>query len=387
MTRKIDSVGLDVSVLTEVLETGGVDARTALARQLAGLLADPDAPHVEKQQVIPVILKLTVDADFGVRLTLAEELLSVSELPGDVLFAIVADDEDVALPFLGRVMALEPSHMLAIVRVGDQARQVTIARRPDITAEVASYIIKHGCAEACFALLAHPSVQFSDADYRTIHGRHTNAPFLIESLLMIPALPVDLRIVESKRSASRMRQLLIDKGWIPANDALDLVTDAEESTINKVLLATDDEQLGDAVHFLAARELLTPSLIVRAASRGDMKVVAALLSHLTGYPIARVRTMMQGTGSYATLFKKSGLPRICQGILYSAFDVHAEAADEEMEIDAETFGRRLLEALMTRYELMSPVEREKQVDYLVRYAEGRVKRIARRLKTDLQRAA
>jgi uncharacterized protein (DUF2336 family) len=387
MTEEIETAGLDISVLTEVLEVGGVEARIALARQLAGLLADPDAPRIERQQVIPVILKLTVDAAIDVRMTLAQELLSVMDLPGDVLFAVIADEEDVALPFLAQVMGLDPSHMLAILRVGDVARQVTIARRPDLTAEVAAYIIKNGCMEACIALLAHPAVQFSEDDYRAVHARHGTAPRLIDALLTQSDLPADIRIVEAKRSATKMRQLLIDRGWIPANDALEVVTDAEDSTINKILLTSDDSQLRGAVKFLASRDLLTPSLIVRAASRGDMKIVAALLAHLTGYSPERTQSMMMDPGSYATLFKKSGLPRVCQGILYSAWDVYAEAQDDELAIDAETFGRRLLEALMTRYEMMSPVEREKQIDYLVRFAEGRVKRIARRLKSDLQRAA
>ncbi len=387
MKNDTESAGLDVSVLTEVLELGGVEARTALARQTVGLLADPDAPLIERQQVIPVILKLSVDESIDVRAVLAEELLSVTNPPADILFAIIADEEDVALPFLARVMGLDPAHMLAVLRVGDAGRQVTIARRPDITNDVAAYILKHSGAEACVALLSHPSVQFHDDDYRTLYARHASSALLVDKLLDIPSLPADIRIQETKKSATRMRQLLIEKGWIPANDALEIVADAEDSTINTVLLGSDPRQLQGAVSFLASREMLTPSLIVRAASRGDMKVVAALLSHLTGYSPERTQEMMQNQGSYKTLFKKSGLPRVCQGILFSAFDVSAESSEEDPVVDPEVFGRRLLEALMTRYEFMSPVEREKQFDYLVRFSEGRVKRIARRLKTDLQRAA
>ena len=54
---------------------------------------------------------------------------------------------------------------------------------------------------------------------------------------------------------------------------------------------------------------------------------------------------------------------------------------------AEEFGRRLLEALMTRYENLSSADRTKQIEYLGRYGDDRVRKIARRLKADMVRAA
>jgi uncharacterized protein (DUF2336 family) len=381
--------GLDVSVLMEVLEAGDVEARIILARQLAGLLADPETPEIERVQVTPIVLKLAVDEKRDVRRVLAEELSTVSRLPPEFLFAIVADAEDISLPFIRTTMALETNHMFAILRVGDDARQAAIARRPDITAEVAAYIIAHGKLGACLALLDSPVVLFHDDDLRTLYGRHGNASEMNERLLALPTLPSDLRITQLRRTASRMRQLLADRAWLPANDALDMVTDAEDSTMLRILVEANENELADVVAYLAVKDLLTPSLIVRAASRGEMRVVEALFCHLTGYSTSRTRTMMYGQkqSAFHSLFKKSGLPKSCWGILLAASEVTAEIQGEGYSVDTESFGRRVLEALMTRYESLSSVDREKQIDILGRHAEGRVKRIAQRLKTDITRAA
>ena len=64
-----------------------------------------------------------------------------------------------------------------------------------------------------------------------------------------------------------------------------------------------------------------------------------------------------------------------------------EAREEGLPLGAEAFGRRVLEALLTRYEYMSAAERAKQIEYLGRYGQDRIRKIAKRLKADLVRAA
>jgi uncharacterized protein (DUF2336 family) len=384
-----DGVGLDVSVLTEVLETGDAEARMVLARQLAGFLADPDASQLEQQQVLPVVLKLAVDEDEEVRRVLADELCSMSDLPADLLFAIVADREEISLPFIATTMCMHPNHMFAILRVGDDARQAVIARRPDITCDIAAYIIAHGKLGGCLALLDNATVQCSANDLRILFERFGNTPEMAEKLLSIPTLPSDIRITQLRRTASRMRQLMVESAWLPASHALDVVTDAEDSAVLRILVEANDNDIADTVSYLANKELLTPSLVVRAASRGEMRVIEILFAHLSGYSHERVRSMLSGqkASSFQTLFRKSGLPRTCLGIVQAACEVHAEVRRDGFDLDSEAFGRRILEALMTRYDVFSAPERQKQIEYLGRYAEGKVKRIAQRLRADFANAA
>jgi hypothetical protein len=98
---------------------------------------------------------------------------------------------------------------------------------------------------------------------------------------------------------------------------------------------------------------------------------------------------MYGRGflGFKSLHGKSGLPQSCLGILQAACDVAKDMDRENIDLDPEKFGRCLIEALMTRYENMNSAERAKNLEFIGRFAEDRVRQIAKRLKADIARAA
>lgn len=386
---EIAEVGLDVSIFLAVLEEGDVEARIALARQLSMLLCDQETPAFEREQVVPVILKLTVDPARDVRSVLAHELSSEPKLHADIVFSIIADEDVISLPFLSLTPALNAWHMMAVLRVGDVPRQATVAGRSDITAEAAAYIIKSSPMATAVALMDNDAVQLEATDHHVLYERFGQNAEVMERLLAEPDLPLDIRITQAKRTASRMRQLMAEKNWVPANDASELVADAEDNAILRILIDADPAERARATSFLAAKNMLTPALIVRSASIGEMVVVEGALAHLSGNSAKRAAEIMYSRSqvSFKSIFNKSGLPQSCFGILKAACDVRNEAKDEGLPLDSEGFGRRVLEALMTRYENMGSADRAKQIEYLGRYGQDRIRKIARQLKADLVRAA
>lgn len=384
----VESVtGLDITVLEAVIDTGGVSARIALARQLCTLIADEDTPDGERESVLPIMMKLAVDEERAVRAVMADELSSIPTVHPDLLFCIIAGEDELALPFLKITPALNPWQMVAVLRVGDEARQCTVASRYDITEEAAAYIIKSSPVAVVLALLDNEAVALDTADMRALYVRLGQSGDLVDRLLALPDLPLDIRIVQAKRAATRMRQLMAERSWLPANDASELVSDAEDGAVLTVLTNAPVEELLRGINFLAAKNLLTPALIIRAACLGEMRVVEASLAHLSGYSPQRAAGLMYSRGGMKSLHSKCGLPPSCTGILQAFADVVVEARAESLNLGRDNFGRRLLEALMTRYENLSPLDRAKQIEYVGRFADERVRKIARQLKADLQRAA
>jgi uncharacterized protein (DUF2336 family) len=381
--------GLDVSVLAAVLDEGDAAARKVLAHQLALLLASEETPQVEREQVTPIVLKLTVDPARDVRTILASELVGLQNLHADIVFSIIADDDEISLPFLMQTPALNEWHMMAVLRVGDEVRQTTVAIRQDLTSEAANYIIKSSPLATVLALFDNPIVQLESSDYQILFQRFGQSADMMERLLARKDLPLDIRITQAKRAASRMRQMMAERGWVAANDASELVCDAEENAVLRILIDATNDERAKATAFLAGKNMLTPALIVRAASMGEMGVVASALAHLSGNSIARAEELLYSRShlSFKSIFNKSGLPQSCFGILKASCEVLVEAREEGIPLDAETFGRRVLEALLTRYEYMGSTERAKQVEYLGRYGQDRIRKIAKRLKADLVRAA
>ena len=299
------------------------------------------------------------------------------------------DDDDLALPFLAVTPALNHWHMLAVLRVGDVARQQTVVMRPDLSAEALTYAVKSAPLEVCLRLFDNSTLHLDDRAYHGLYTRFGQVPEMAELLLSRPNLPLDIRILQAKRASNRMQQLMAERGWMADNDASELVADAEETAILRILVDASNDELARAIPFLVAKKMLTPSMIVRAAAIGEMKLVQWSLAHLSGVGLARAHDLMFGRGlmGLKSLHSKSGLPQSCYGLLMAACDVVKDAKEEGLPLDPESFGRRLIEALMTRYENMKTVERSKNLEFIGRFAEDRVRKIAKRLRADMVRAA
>jgi uncharacterized protein (DUF2336 family) len=381
--------GLDTSVFTDVIENGDAMARARLAVQLGSFLKADDTPTADREQILPVILKLCVDPVKDVRRALVAGLLDHAGLHADVVFSVIADEDDIALPFLAATPALNHWHMLAILRVGDEKRQQVLVMRSDLSAEALAFAVKSGPLDVCLTAFTNPVLQFTPEHYHTLYERFSQSAEMVELLLSRPELPLDLRIVQAKRAASRMRMLMAERGWVAMDDASELVEDAEETAILRILVEARQPELAKAIPFLVSKNMLTPSIIVRSAALGEMRIVQWALAHLSGVNLTRAHDMMFGRsfGGVKSLAAKSGLPATCLGILQAACDVVKDQQDEETQLDPESFGRRLIEALMTRYETMSPVDRTRNLELIGRYAEDKVRRIATRLRADMSRAA
>jgi len=128
--------------------------------------------------------------------------------------------------------------------------------------------------------------------------------------------------------------------YILANE---LVADAEETAILRILVEASNEELARAIPFLVSKKMLTPSMILRAAAIGEMKVVQWSLAHLSGVGLARAHELMIGRGfmGLKSLHSKSGLPQSCYGLLMAACDVMKDAKEEGLPLDPERFSNPL----------------------------------------------
>ena len=310
-------------------------------------------------------------------------------LHADVLFAIVADDDEIALPFLSVTPALGHWHMLAVLRVGDDVRRAAIALRPDISPDAVGYIVDSLPLTINVLLFENEFVSFTAAQFQTLYDRFGETPEMLDCLLAREDLPLSLRISHAKLAAARIQQLIIERGWIPANDATELVADAEENAVLEILMGTAPEQCAAAVDELLDGGMLTPSIIVRAACLGAMDVVTQIMASLAGVSLKRASDMMfvKPRGAFKSLHGKSGLPESCYWTLQAACDVAREEMQDQIQLTPDDFGRRMIEVLLTSYEQLPLRDRPKQLDYVGRFAADRPRLIAQRLKADLLRAA
>src|SRR5205823_2800267 len=281
ITVKAESgAGLDTSIFETVIAAGSADARCRLAGELAGLTANPETPESERRAVVASILKLAADPVAEVRRTLAEGLAVARKIDALIAFAVVADEDEIALPFLAAASGLDSSMMVAIARVGDIARQMQIALRSDVSPEAVDYIVAKCEIPVCIALFDNPEAHLDERHFRTLYTRFGHASQVVERLLACEHLPPDIRILQARRASNRIHQLMAERGWVAANDAAEMVADAEENAVLDILSSASSEELQKTIRFLTAKNMLTPSMIMRAACLGEMKIVERALAHL-----------------------------------------------------------------------------------------------------------
>jgi uncharacterized protein (DUF2336 family) len=332
--------GLDTSVFDAVIASASADARRQLAGELAGLTANPETPSGERDAVIGSILKLAVDPVLDVRRTLAEGLAVAETVHRDIVFTIIADEDEIALPFLSLCRALDASMMLAIVRAGDLARQMQIALRTDVATGAVQHIVDKSALPVCVALFDNPSVRLDEKQFRILYARFGHAPQIVERLLACEDLPLDIRILQARRASNRIHQLLAERGWVPANDGAEIVADAEETAVLNILATAGPEELQRVVRFLTAKNMLTPSILMRAACLGEMEIVERVLAHLCDMSHGRTAQIMYGRGSVSlrAVYKRAGLPPSCFWVLRAAMTSSATPVKRDTRSTPESSG-------------------------------------------------
>ncbi|HLF21226.1 MAG TPA: DUF2336 domain-containing protein, partial [Aestuariivirga sp.] len=372
-----------------VIDGGDAGARRQLAGQLARLMLDAGAPAVEKEAIVPALLKLAVDPVADIRRLVAAQLVKADDLHADLVFAIIADSDDIALPFLAETRALDHWRMLAIIQVGDEARQVVIAQRHDLSKAVVAHIAGHGSESVCALLLDNAAAQLAADDCRRLYVRFRDRPEIVERLLDRSDLPLEVRILQAKRAANRVHTLMAERGWIPANDAEAIVVDAEETTLLKILESAQVSELDRLIPFLCAKHMLTTSIILRAGLRGRLAIVERALAYLTSNSVQRVRQKIASHGimGLKSLISASGLPAPSFWLLRAAADIHADLAARHQPLEPEIFARAVVEALMTRYDVIDAAHKMRLLDMVARLTDERTRALAIKLRTALARAA
>ena len=379
---------LEANSFDDVLMRGGADARKELARQLASVLAHEGKGSPERQKAVAHLMKLLTDPLCEVRQNVAELLSEVAPLEPDLVFTIIADEDDVALPFIANSTALDLAMMLAILKLGDALRQIQVAARHDLFVECAKQIVSQSDWCVCAALLDNPEFEPSEEDYRILHHRFFDEPRIIDRLLARDDLPLDIRILQAQQTSGRIRSYLQEAAYLKG-DSTRLLVDAEETATLEVLMQAPEGELGKAIAFLLARDLLTPSLLLRAALAGDMRLVEHALSALSGIPLRRLQKLFGQRGHIGSkaIFNRCRLAPDCARLLQASAEANRLRGERGEDLSANAFGVRVIETIITRFSRLALNDKLRLLDLVETLGPERARAMAARLKMNLARAA
>jgi uncharacterized protein (DUF2336 family) len=373
---------LDARVFDSVLLQGGAEARKELGRQIAALLRDPDQRPGDREAVVPTLLKLAGDPVFEVRQFLAQQVLGFDDLDTGVMFTIIADDDEIALPFIAGSAALDAAAMLAVLKVGDRQRQIAIAQRFDIAPRCVALIIANAEWQVVAALLDNHAWEPTGDEYRRIFARLGAHPEIIERLLSRPRLPLEIRILEARRAAGSIHRFLGRTGLAPDREPDEAIAQAEDEAMLRVMASAQEGEVDRVLPILIEKKLLTPMLLLKAAAVGAMTIVDRILAQLAGMPLRRTQALIyrRNAGSLKAVFNRCSLPRSCLTLLRAAVEVERASRAKRQSLSSDDFGVRVVETLMILFADMGSVERSRQLDLIARLATEKARTVAEKLK-------
>ena len=380
---------LDVSVFENVMRSGNVADRLALTRQLCDLLNDPHSSADECLQVMPILAKLACDVDIHIRNIIANRLVKTDGLSANLIFAIVADEDDIAIPFIGLNPSLDDSVMKTILAVGDLKRCRAVAARSNVGPGAVRKIITDGSEEIVLELLGNEKIRLGAGYCRKLYNRFHGSPKVCAILMDLPHLPCEIALVHNQRSALEIRKTTQYQGWVADFRSDDYISDEEEVNALRILKKLDDKKLQPVVALMSQRGMLTTSLLLRAGMNGYLPFFEWALAYLANVSLRKVRkaTGTMSARTVTTLLRRAGIPQDAHVLVHAICQVSAATGAAGKQADADAFGRALVEIIMTRHAADNEHERLRIVSLLSQLTQGRTRTLVSRLSEGMSRVA
>lgn len=358
----------NTSIFDRVLDHGEFEEKARLCRQLAGLACDDKAPELEKQAIVGTLLRLSEDPVKEIRAILGQSLVGASELARDLIFSIISDDDDIALPFLAKSRALDKVAMLAVLKVGDLPRQLVLVARADLHETAISFACDKCARDVCAAMLDNDQLHLTNENYRRLYVRFRDEGEITERLLARSDLPLEVRILQAKRASRNVHQLMADRGWIAPANANDIIVDAEEKTILEIMSKAGADEVDRLIGFLSAKNMLTTSIILRALVNGQMQLAMRSIAYLSRAPLKNLVWALDNNspGVFKSAYKKASLPRRYLPILLAAVEVHQRLKTAPNRVAANKVGPLIVETLMTGFEDLNMARKTELLDIIAK---------------------
>lgn len=290
-------------------ETAGSTQRAAGFAFLARSTLDRHVPPGEIRAAEDALHLAVDDPSPKVRRAVAEAVGTHRAAPRLLVKAFLFDAEEIAL----RVVAspvLRDDDLIDALPVSGAALQAAVALRTPLSHRVASAVANHACVHACEALLGNASV-FLDADIlRRLADRHGADPILRSVLLSREDLPADVRqtlILEVGRS---LQSAFLVRETLGSERTRRLVLDACERATSKMAEWVETDDVPDLVEHLRGSGQISAAFLVRSACAGNIDLLAASLTALSGIAERRVRSIVVDGRecSFRSLLRSCGLP-------------------------------------------------------------------------------
>lgn len=338
--------------VTRLLTEKSAPIRVAVAEKLASTIDSSELTTDERRIAEDIVRTLAQDIAVAVRHALSHSLRRSSRLPRDVAMKLAYDVEEVALPIVADSPVLGEADLIQIVRTGSARKQLVVAGRPDVTEPVAEALVATGGEPAVAMLMENPAAQIGPASFGKALDRFGGSDEVKERMARRNWLPPTITERLVAMVSEQLQHYLVTHHELPAEQATDVVLHARDRVTLNLSNGSTEAELVALTSQMQKKGRLTPRLVWRALSLGDMAFFEAAMAALAKVPIANARQLIHDAGEkgLASLYDKSHLPARLFPAVRTAVDVLREVQFDGGERDHERYRARVISRILTQFD-------------------------------------
>ena len=297
-----------------------------------------------RRDTLLVLTEFLDDPSPLVRRALAEALADASHAPRHLIVALADDQADIAATVLARSPVLTDAELIDCAASADAVAQTAIASRTNLSAAVVGALAEIAAAPALTVLAQNHGYDLPEFSIRRMVERHGDHAELREALLVRPDLPAAIRIDLVAATTAALAAFVTSRNWMSDDRMKRVAAEARDKATITIAGAARGAQATLVGHLRRSGQL-TVGLALRALLSGRLELFKAILSELSGTPLARVdglATRCDGAG-FAALYSRAGLP----DDLLPAFRVALRAAQDADETSGTQLSRSTIERVLT----------------------------------------
>ena len=355
--------GLTNEDVERLTQDRSADVRAETATKVAASL-DASLTVNERELANDVCRQFVHDAAVEVRAALAESLKQSDAVPHDIAASLAADAAEVALPILQFSQVLTDQDLLEIIGADDPKKQVAIARRETVSADVADALVETHNEDVVAELVANDGAEIREETFEKVLDEFQDSDRVKTPMVYRKRLPMAVAEQLVSLVSERLCDHLMTHHELPESLRTDLLLKTRERA---VMTLSSTETAGELVEALAQNGRLTGSIIIRAICMGDMPFFEFALAHKAEVPIDNARVLIHDEGPLGlkAIYRKAHLSDKFFPIARAAIDVSHETDYDGDDHDRERYCRRMIERVMTQFEEPSANFDQENVEYLL----------------------
>lgn len=345
-------VGLRFQDVEALLADPAPARRAKVVQQLAVDIDTDRLSPTEWAMALEILRTMAADAEMVVRHAVASSLKLSKKMPHDIALLLAKDEASVAQPVLEYSPVLTDADLVAVLAEGNGAKQVSVARRPELSTSVAAAVIDTGNAAAVTTLMGNEGAVLGEELLKKTLDRYNRFETVKSAMAHRNELPVTISERLVALVSDRLKVVIASRHSLPDNLASDIILEARErATIGLISKSTPAQDTQALVAQLHARGRLTPSLVLRALCTGDIRFTEDAFAEIGGISAERASLLIHDAGPLGlkSIYKKCNFPEQMYPAFRVAVDMIHETEFDGGLHDRERFTRRIIERILTKY--------------------------------------